>query len=107
MGINDSGQVTGMIYGTGSQQAYVGTPAAVTVIPLPPGATVANTNSGAINNQGSVVGFSDAGGWIWDLIRGTILLNSLVPTGWNLTGAVSISNNGLILAQASENGGPS
>jgi hypothetical protein len=36
---------------------------------------------------------------------GTRLLNSLVPSGWNVTAAASISSNSLILAIASSNGG--
>jgi hypothetical protein len=47
------------------------------------------------------------GGWIWDSADGTVLLNNLVPTGWNVSNAISISDNGHILAQASFNDGPS
>jgi hypothetical protein len=66
----------------------------------------------SINNSGTVVGvsdenFPDSAGWIWDATNGTRLLNNLVPTGWNVKNAISISNNGLILAQASYQGGAS
>jgi len=58
-----------------------------------------------MNNSGVVVGTSDAGGWIWSSVNGTRLLNPLVPASWSIANAISISNNGLILAQASLNGG--
>lgn len=45
------------------------------------------------------------GAWIWDATNGTRLLKNCVPTGWNIFNAISISNNGLILAQGSLNGG--
>jgi len=55
----------------------------------------------------SSVGTNAFGGWIWDAADGTVLLNDLVPLGWNVLTALSISNNGLILAQASYMGGAS
>jgi hypothetical protein len=106
--INDSGQVAGDGQGAAIPlQAYIGTPAASAAIPLPPGATTATLSHGSLNNSGVIVGQSDAGGWIWDAANGTRLLNGLVPTGWNVTNGVSISNSGLILAQASYQGGAS
>jgi MYXO-CTERM domain-containing protein len=54
-----------------------------------------------------VVGYSNAGGWIWSASSGTQLLNNLVPSGWVISGAIGISQNGLILAQGSFNGGAS
>lgn len=60
----------------------------------------------SLNDLGVVVGYSDAGGWIWDASDGTQLLNNLVPAGWDVAEALSISDNGLILAQASFDGGP-
>jgi len=104
--INDSGQVAG--YGTnaaGNEQALIGTVSSSTAIPLPPGANFAEALSQSIDNAGMVVGFSDAGGWIWDATHGTRLLNGLVPSGWSVSDAISISNTGLILAQAALNGG--
>ena len=53
------------------------------------------------------MGDSDAGGWIWSATTGTVLLNTLSPPGWNVSNALSISDNGIILAQASYQGGPS
>jgi hypothetical protein len=38
--------------------------------------------------------------------RDSPALSALVPAGWNITNAFSISNNGLILAEGSLNGGP-
>ncbi|HEY1754001.1 MAG TPA: hypothetical protein VGG72_01300 [Bryobacteraceae bacterium] len=52
-----------------------------------------------------MVGLSDAGGWIWDATNGTRLLSNLVPSGWTIYDAAGISQNGLILARASYNGG--
>jgi PEP-CTERM motif len=80
----------------------------VTVIPLPTGATFASPYPyDPINDLGYVVGTSDVGGWIWDASDGTVLLNNLLlpGSGWNVQLALSISNNGLILADASYEGG--
>jgi hypothetical protein len=103
--VNDSGQVAGIVYTGNSARAFIGAATAITVIPLPPGATYANLVIGSLNNGGSVVGYSDAGPWIWNATDGTLSLNALVPPEWNVTDAISISNNGRILAQASYNGG--
>jgi hypothetical protein len=105
--INDSGQVVG--YGTptggSSYFAFIGTSSGSSAIPPPPGTLYfSQVSSQSINNQGIVVGFSDRGGWIWDAANGTRLLNDSVPAGWTITNAISISNNGLILAQGSLNG---
>jgi len=80
--------------------AFVSTTAGGTVIPLPPGASYGSVGYQSINNNGVVVGYSTAGGWIWDATNGTRLLNGLVPAGWTILGATNISNNGLILAVA-------
>jgi hypothetical protein len=104
--INDAGQVAGNLAPANSQ-AYLGTTAGSTAIPLPTGSTTASVGSGSLNNSGIVVGSSQAGAWIWDAANGTRLLNTLVPPLWNVTGAISISNNGLILAEAYDHGGPS
>jgi hypothetical protein len=106
--VNDSGQVVGIVAGSPGQQAYIGTVSGSNVIPLPAGETVVDLSSQCINNQGIVVGTGESvGGWIWDTTNGTRLLNNLVPSGWNVRGATSISNNGLILAGASFKGGAS
>ncbi len=53
----------------------------------------------SLNDSGSVVGYSDAGAWIWDAADGTQLLNSLiVSSGWTISDAVC--------TQGSYNGGP-
>jgi len=105
--INDSGQVAG--FGNNganaNDQAFIGTVSGSTAIPLPPGATLSMVFFGSLNASGEVVGYSDAGGWIWDASDGTQLLNLFVPAGWNITDAISISNNGLILAEGSFEGG--
>jgi hypothetical protein len=112
LGINDSGQVAG--YGGSASyitQAFIGTASAVTVIPLPPGTVgQAAVGPGCLSNSGTVVGWIvgsvlPAGGWIWDASNGTRLLNSMVPAGWNIISAISISQNGRILAQGSYDGG--
>ncbi|HEY3823254.1 MAG TPA: hypothetical protein VGL82_01795 [Bryobacteraceae bacterium] len=114
LGINDSGQVVGNGFTftpspignlCTATQAYIGTAAGIAAIPLPVGATVNTVGDGSVNNSGTVVGYSDAGGWIWNAANGTQLLNLFVPAGWNITDAISISNNGLILAEGSYNGG--
>jgi hypothetical protein len=102
--INDSGQVAGIL---GQTQPFIGTATGITPIPLPTSATYCYLSSGYLNNLGMMVGGSDAGGWIRDATNGTRLLNTLVPTGWIVQNGVSISDNGLILAQASYQGGPS
>ncbi|HEY1756770.1 MAG TPA: hypothetical protein VGG72_15450 [Bryobacteraceae bacterium] len=105
--INNLGQVAGSgTNGGGAEQAFIGTAAGVTaIIPIPPGATWAAAYLGSLNGSGVVVGSSDAGGWIWDATNGTRLLNSMVPSGWNITSAISISQNGLILAEGTLTGG--
>ena len=107
--INDSGYIAGLAFEySGAEQAFIGTASGSTAIPLPIGATsswVADASQ-SINNLGTVVGSSNAGAWIWDASHGTVLLSDLVPVAWNnVTNAISISNNGLILASASYQGG--
>jgi hypothetical protein len=111
--VNDSGQVAGygfdgtVVAGELQEEAFIGTTAGVTVIPLPDGATTAQVQYASLNNLGVVVGYSDAGAWIWDATDGTVLLNSLMAgPGWNVLNAISINDSGLILAAASYNGGP-
>lgn len=110
--VNDSGQVAGDgDTASGGYMAFIGTASGSMAIPLPTGATSAETSTdttGILNNAGDVVGFSNAGGWIWDAADGTLLLNPLLVTsGWNITDAISISNNGLILALGTYEGGSS
>ncbi len=76
-----------------------------TVIPVPTGATTMSAWYGSLNSLSYVVGSSDVGGWIWNPFTDTTqLLNTLVPPGWDITSALSISNNGIILAEGSLNG---
>ncbi len=105
--VNDLGQVAGIANSEANGQAFTGTTSGSVVIPMPVGTTYVVMTEGAINNSGMVVGYSNVGGWIWDAANGTVLLNTLVPAGWNVSNAISISNNGHILAQASFNDGPS
>jgi len=109
--INASGQVAGIALTEGilyvAQQAFLGTNAGSTLIPFPARAGTSRVFNQSINDFGVVVGYSDLGGWIWDANNGTRLLNSLVPDGWNVTSAISISNNGLVLAQATYQDGAS
>jgi hypothetical protein len=104
--VNDLGQVAGIANSEANGQAFTGTTSGSVVIPMPVGTTYVVMTEGAINNSGMVVGYSNLGGWIWDAANGTVLLNTLVPAGWNVSNAISISNNGHILAQASFNSGP-
>lgn len=108
--INDSGQVAGNLFSVGDEppsQVFIGSASGSTAIPLPAGATYAGTTSACLNNSGVVVGYSDAGGWAWSASSGTQLLNTMVPSGWSISNAISISQNGLILAYGSFNGGTS
>lgn len=112
--INDSGQIVGdLLNPSVKSQAFTGTASGITPIPLPFGLSdaaygdVVNTNNGSsINDSGFVVGVitqagvSGSEGWIYTPPIGTQLLNYLVPSGWDVTNALSISNSGLILAEA-------
>jgi hypothetical protein len=104
--INASGEVAGYTYNGTIDEAFIGTASGSTAIPLPAGATSAFISGQSLNDSGVLVGGSSAGGWIWSSLDGTVLLSTLVPAGWDIEGANSISNNGLILAYASYNGGP-
>jgi uncharacterized protein (TIGR03437 family) len=105
MAINSAGQIAGYSSSATPQTAVIGNATGFTAIPLPAGATHAYVSYGCLNSSGAVVGFSDAGGWIWTASTGTQLLSNLVPAGWKVTNAVSISNNGLIFAWGTFNGG--
>jgi hypothetical protein len=98
--INDSGDVVGYGNNGTANQAFFYDGSASTAIPLPTGGSFADVTEGSVNDSGMVVGASDLGGWIWDASNGLLLLNSVVPAGWYISDAVSISNNGLILAIA-------
>jgi hypothetical protein len=110
--INDSGQIAGYV---SSGQAYIGTQSGVTLLPLPAGSapgTKATVSFGSLNNLGMLVGLATGpsptftqSAWIWDPAHGTLPMNTLVPAGWNILNAVSISDTGLILALATFNGG--
>jgi hypothetical protein len=110
--LNDSGQLAGFVQ---NGQALIGTTSGITLIPLPSGSarfSYATVSHGSLNNSGVVVGQVSnqtgtvVSGWIWDAGQGTVSLNNLVPSGWFIYNAVSISDTGLILAQASYNNGP-
>ncbi len=104
--LNESNQVVGYgNNGVGGNHVFIGTTSGSALIPLPVGATTATVTLGSLNNSGDVVGYSDAGGWIWDPSDGTQLLNSFVPAGWNVSDGISIGNSGIILAQATFDGG--
>jgi hypothetical protein len=106
--VNDLGQVAGVANYGAFGRAFIGTTAGSVLIPLPVGTAYSLlTLGGCINNSGMVVGYSTLGGWIWNAADGTVLLNALVPGGWNVTNGIGISNNGHILAQATFNDGPS
>jgi hypothetical protein len=105
--INDSGLVAGEgTTSAGHSQAFVGTAAGVTAIPLPVGATDAFVIPGSLSDAGALVGNSTAGGWIWTASGGTQFLNTFVPSGWNIVDGLSIADSGLILALGSFDGGP-
>src|SRR5580700_2869848 len=101
--VNDLGQVAGV---ANFNLAFIATTAGSVLIPPPIGATYSGLSGGCINNSGMVVGFTEVGGWIWDAINGSVPLNNLVPAGWYVYNAISISNNGHILALATFEGGP-
>jgi hypothetical protein len=108
-GLNDSGEVA-FLGGNGAanSQVFVYTASGTIPIPIPSGATGVGIHGYSnLNNSRTVVGWSDAGAWIWSGSHGTVLLNALVPSVWNVTDVFGVSDNGLILAQASFNGGVS
>ena len=94
MCVNSSGEVAG----NGDTTAFVGNITGTSAIPLPAGATTASVSEGCINDFGAVVGTSDVGGWIWDPVNGTQILNNLVAPGHDILIAYSINNAGVILA---------
>jgi hypothetical protein len=75
-----------------------------TIIPVPAGWQ--SLGPLALNDAGQVVGLVIASGgqstsaFLWDSVNGTRLLNSLVPSGWNITKATGINNSGQIAAEA-------
>ena len=94
--INNAGQVVGSnLLSNPGAQAFIGTTAGSSAIPLPDGATWAGVSYHSLNDLGSVVGYSDKGGWIWDASDGTRLLTDLVGT--TITGAIAINDRGQIL----------
>jgi hypothetical protein len=66
-----------------------------------------------LNNLGQVVGSiggfggppPPSGGWIWDRIHGTRLLQDLVPTGWTILSVGGINDSGQIVALARDSQG--
>jgi hypothetical protein len=107
-GINDSGQVVGTGGIGANVQAFFYNGSTSIPIPLPQGAANSYTSGyqSVLNNSGTVVGSSDAGGWIWSSTLGTVLLNTQVPAGWNVLDAYGINNAGVIAAQVTFKGGP-
>jgi hypothetical protein len=103
--INNSGQVVGDWGDLQATQVFIATTAGYTLIPFPIGGTYSTVTYGCLNDAGMVVGSGTFGGWIWDAAGGLVMLTELVPAGWTVDNAISISNNGLILAQAQYNGG--
>jgi hypothetical protein len=108
LAINTSGQVAGFGNNGSANQAFIFTSSGNTAIPLPTGVSSVTVTEQSLNDSGVVVGSSSYGtqvGWIWDASDGTQLLNNLVPSGWVISNAISISDSGLILAQGSFDGG--
>ena len=118
VGINDAGQIAGFVFGgDGGSQAFIGTSSGITLIPLPSGwsgAILGNDGPTVqighpINDSGDVVGVasdgSAQGGWIWDPADGTQVLSSLVDPSWDITRAISINDEGQILAEATNTNG--
>ena len=106
--IIDSGEVAGYGFNGVFFQGFVYTTASgIAAIPLPLGATTLSFVEPiiSINNHGTVMGSSDAGAWTWSSSQGTVLLNSQVPAGWNISQVSGINDNGVILAYASFNSG--
>jgi hypothetical protein len=107
-GLNDSGDVAVLGENGPNYQVFVFTPTGTIPIPIPPGATSVQIDGYSnMNSSRTVVGLSDAGAWIWSSSHGAVLLNARVPSVWNVIDAFGISDNGLILARASFNGGVS
>jgi hypothetical protein len=107
--LNDSGEVAfSGGSGAANSQVFVFTSSGTIPVPIPSGATGVGIHGYSnLNRSRAVVGWSDAGAWVWSSAHGTVLLNSLVSSEWNVTDAFGISDSGLILAQASFHGGAS
>jgi hypothetical protein len=105
IGINNAGVIVANGTNTAYQrQAYIYTiGGAITLVPLPPGATSA-ANPLAINNSNAVIGNGDAGEWIWTRDCGTLLLNALVPSGWSVRSVNAINDDGVLAAYVQYNG---
>ncbi len=99
VGINDSGVIIGNDFSGASANAYVWTANGGLQWLFPP--TGPGGSVRGINNAGQVVGFKDAGAFIWDHILGLRDLNGLVtlPQNEMLTDPITINNMGQIMVQ--------
>jgi len=113
--INDEGVVVGdSSDGAGSTHAFIWTAAGGTEQIASPASGRSYVVARGINNSEQVIGFgpATAGGfeaWYWDESTGKRLLNTMVdlPTGWRVTDASGIANDGSIVATAIDGDGDS
>jgi len=99
-GINDSGQVVGYGYNGTAPQAFIGTAAGITPIPLPAGWT--SSLAFGINDSGQVVGYVENATTSQAFIGTAAGLTPIaVPAGWTISEATAINNSGQILGGGS------
>lgn len=109
-GVNDSGQIVGnSTCGSSCIHAALWTASGIEDLGTLPGSSISSANG--INNQGQVVGeatLSAGGGhaFVWSQVAGMQDLNTLIPanSGWTLTWAFAINDNGQISGQGEING---
>jgi probable HAF family extracellular repeat protein len=100
-GVNNSGQVVGFVAGDYGGSAFLSSNGRLTDLGQGIGST-----ANAINNNGVVVGVGSSGAFVYNNGLAT-RLQSLLPadSGFTLTNAVSINDNGQILCTARDTGG--
>jgi probable HAF family extracellular repeat protein len=103
-GVNDSGQIVGTSScGSSCTHAALWTATGIQDLGTLPGSSISAANG--INNRGQVVGESGHA-FVWSQATGMQDLNSLIPqdSGWTLTWAFAINDNGQITGQGEING---
>jgi hypothetical protein len=88
-GINSSGQVAGTGSPSGSSQAFIGTTAGATPVPLPSGWT--STSAAAINDSGQVAGTGSNGSFIGSVSGSSAIA---IPSGWSELQTLAVSSTG-------------
>ena len=97
-GINDSGQIVGYVSNTNGSvnQAFIGTVAGITPIPLPAGWT--SSQAYGINNSGQIVGNVTNGTKSQAFIGTAAGITPIpLPAGWSESYAFGINNSGQVV----------